>query len=285
MELITKINKLKAVVRKARAAGSRIGFVPTMGALHEGHLSLVKKARECADVVVVSIFVNPLQFSPTEDFTKYPRNLSHDVELLTRYKVDFVFAPAPDEFYAKDFETRIEVDDLSGKLCGQYRPGHFAGVTTVVAKLFTLVEPQFAFFGQKDAQQAAVIRQMARDLAFNLEIVVCPIVREPDGLAMSSRNLLLKPEERPAALVLKRALDAARAAWESGERDGESLRAIMRAIIAAEPLARLDYVSAADPVTLAEIDGEASAALLSMAVFVGQVRLIDNTLLGAAGPA
>jgi len=261
------------------------GLVPTMGTLHEGHLSLVRRARAENDRVGASIFVNPIQFDRRADLEAYPRQLERDCALLEAEGVDLVWAPDEATVYPPGFQTYVSVEDVTKALEGAARPGHFRGVTTVVAKLFNVFQPTRAYFGQKDAQQAAVIRQMARDLSFNLEIVVCPIVREPDGLAMSSRNLLLKPEERPAALVLKRALDAARAAWESGERDGERLRAIMRAIIAAEPLARLDYVSAADPVTLAEIDGEASAALLSMAVFVGQVRLIDNTLLGAAGPA
>lgn len=261
------------------------GLVPTMGTLHEGHLSLVRRARAENDRVGASIFVNPIQFDRRADLEAYPRQLERDCALLEAEGVDLVWAPDEATVYPPGFQTYVTVEEVTKVLEGAARPGHFRGVTTVVAKLFNVFQPTRAYFGQKDAQQAAVIRQMARDLAFNLEIVVCPIVREPDGLAMSSRNLLLKPEERPAALVLKRALDAARAAWESGERDGESLRAIMRAIIAAEPLARLDYVSAADPVTLAEIDGAASAALLSMAVFVGQVRLIDNTLLGAAGPA
>ena len=261
------------------------GLVPTMGTLHEGHLSLVRRARAENDRVGASIFVNPIQFDRRADLEAYPRQLERDCALLEAEGVDLVWAPDEATVYPPGFQTYVTVEEVTKVLEGAARPGHFRGVTTVVAKLFNVFQPTRAYFGQKDAQQAAVIRQMARDLSFNLEIVVCPIVREPDGLAMSSRNLLLKPEERPAALVLKRALDAARAAWESGERDGERLRAIMRAIIAAEPLARLDYVSAADPVTLAEIDGEASAALLSMAVFVGQVRLIDNTLLGAAGPA
>lgn len=260
------------------------GLVPTMGALHEGHLSLVRRARAENDRVGVSIFVNPIQFDRRDDLDAYPRQLERDCALLEAEGVDLVWAPDETTVYPPGFQTYVSVEELTTVLEGAARPGHFRGVTTVVAKLFNVFQPTRAYFGQKDAQQAAVIRQMARDLAFNLDVVVCPIVREPDGLAMSSRNLLLKPDERPAALVLKRALDAAREAWAAGERRGERLRAIMRDVIAAEPLARLDYVSAADPVTLIEIDGEASAALLSMAVFVGQVRLIDNTLLGAAQP-
>ena len=260
------------------------GLVPTMGALHEGHLSLVRRARAENDRVGVSIFVNPIQFDRRDDLDAYPRQLERDCALLGAEGVDLVWAPDETTVYPPGFQTYVSVEELTTVLEGAARPGHFRGVTTVVAKLFNVFQPTRAYFGQKDAQQAAVIRQMARDLAFNLDVVVCPIVREPDGLAMSSRNQLLKPGERPAALVLKRALDAAREAWAAGERRGERLRAIMRDVIAAEPLARLDYVSAADPVTLIEIDGEASAALLSMAVFVGQVRLIDNTLLGAAQP-
>jgi pantoate--beta-alanine ligase len=255
-----------------------------MGALHEGHLSLVCRARAENDRVGVSIFVNPIQFDRRDDLDAYPRQLERDCALLEAEGVDLVWAPDETTVYPPGFQTYVSVEELTTVLEGAARPGHFRGVTTVVAKLFNVFQPTRAYFGQKDAQQAAVIRQMARDLAFNLDVVVCPIVREPDGLAMSSRNQLLKPGERPAALVLKRALDAAREAWAAGERRGERLRAIMRDVIAAEPLARLDYVSAADPVTLIEIDGEASAALLSMAVFVGQVRLIDNTLLGAAQP-
>jgi len=264
MELITKINKLKAVVRKARAAGSRIGFVPTMGALHEGHLSLVKKARECAD-----------------DFTKYPRNLSHDVELLTRYKVDFVFAPAPDEFYAKDFETRIEVDDLSGKLCGQYRPGHFAGVTTVVAKLFTLVEPQFAFFGQKDAQQAIIIRRMVADLKFPVEVNICPIVREADGLAMSSRNVYLKPDQRRAAPILYRSLRRAAALVLADERRVEMIRRAIEETLATEPLAKPQYVAIVDTNRLEPVSVVSENTLIALAVHIGDTRLIDNILVSA----
>ena len=281
MELITKINKLKAVVRKARAAGLRIGFVPTMGALHEGHLSLVKKARESADVVVVSIFVNPLQFSPSEDFAKYPRNLSHDVELLTRYAVDFVFAPTPDEFYAKDFETRIDVGDLADKMCGRHRPGHFAGVATVVAKLFTLVEPQIAFFGQKDAQQAIIVRRMAADLKFPVEVSICPIVREPDGLAMSSRNVYLKPDKRRAAPILYRSLRRAAALVLAGERRAEVIRRAIEETLATEPLAKPQYVAIVDTNRLEPVSMVSENTLIALAVHVGDTRLIDNILVSA----
>ncbi len=281
MELITKINKLKAVVRKARAAGLRIGFVPTMGALHEGHLSLVKKARESADVVVVSIFVNPLQFSPSEDFAKYPRNLSHDVELLTRYAVDFVFAPTPDEFYAKDFETRIDVGDLADKMCGRHRPGHFAGVATVVAKLFTLVEPQIAFFGQKDAQQAIIVRRMAADLKFPVEVSICPIVREPDGLAMSSRNVYLSPDQRRAAPILYQSLRRAAALILAGERQAEAIRRAIEETLASEPLAKPQYVAIVDTIRLEPVSVVNETTLIALAVHIGDTRLIDNILVSA----
>jgi pantoate--beta-alanine ligase len=252
-----------------------------MGYLHEGHLSLVRLARaECASVVV-SIFVNPTQFGPKEDLSAYPRDLSRDLQLLENEGVDLVWSPTVDEVYPPGFQTWVMVEDVTQPLEGSMRPGHFRGVATVVAKLFNAVQPDKAYFGQKDAQQAVVIRQMARDLNFNLEVVICPIVREPDGLAMSSRNTYLSPQERRAATVLFRALTAARQAFDSGEKDATCLRQVMREVIQAEPLARLQYVSCADPLTLREIDGPVKArALLSMAVFIGQTRLIDNFILG-----
>ncbi|MBN1680170.1 MAG: pantoate--beta-alanine ligase [Anaerolineae bacterium] len=255
------------------------GLVPTMGALHEGHLSLVRRARAENDRVGVSIFVNPIQFNRQDDLDAYPRDLERDAELLAAEGVDLIWTPSNTEMYPPDFQTYVSVETMTAGLEGAARPGHFRGVTTVVAKLFNVFQPTRAYFGQKDAQQAAVIRQMVRDLAFNLDIIVCPIVREPDGLAMSSRNVRLGPEARQAALVLFRALNAARSAWENGCRDGDRLRDTMRAVIAAEPLARLDYVSAAHPVTLQEIEGETEQVLLSMAVFIGDVRLIDNMVL------
>lgn len=269
-------------VRAARWADPRLtwGLVPTMGTLHEGHLSLVRRARAENDRVGVSIFVNPIQFDRRADLDAYPRQVENDCGLLAAEGVDVVWAPPEAVVYPPGFQSYVSVEDITQVLEGAARPGHFRGVTTVVAKLFNVFEPTRAYFGQKDAQQAAVIRQMARDLAFNVDVVVCPIVREPDGLAMSSRNVLLKPGERAAALVLSRALQAARAAWLDGQRDGERLRAVMRAVVEAEPLARLDYVSAADPVSLTELDGDADRVLLSMAVFIGSVRLIDNTVLG-----
>lgn len=256
------------------------GLVPTMGTLHEGHLSLVRRARAENDRVGVSIFVNPIQFDRPDDLKAYPRQLARDCELLEAEGVDLVWAPPEDEVYPPDYQTYVDLEKITKPLEGASRAGHFRGVATVVAKLFNVFQPHRAYFGQKDAQQVAVIRQMVRDLAFNLEVVTCPIVREPDGLAMSSRNLRLNPQERTAALVLSRALKAAEAEWQRGARDGDHLRTTMKAVIEAEPLARLDYVSAADPLTLQEIQGEVVRALLSMAVFVGPVRLIDNLVLG-----
>ncbi len=268
-----------------RAARARlpepVGFVPTMGYLHEGHLSLVRRARaECASVVV-SIFVNPTQFGPSEDLDAYPRDLDRDLSLLSAEGVDLVWTPDAEVMYPPGYQTWVTVEEVTRPLEGARRPGHFRGVTTVVAQLFNAVQPQRAYFGQKDAQQAVVIRRMVRDLHFPLEVVVCPIVREPDGLAMSSRNVYLSPQERQAALVLYRALRAAEAAFREGERDAGQLRALMAETIDAEPLARRQYVSCADPDTLEELQGEVRRALLSMAVYVGKTRLIDNLLLNA----
>lgn len=271
-------------LRQARAGlPAPLGLVPTMGFLHDGHLSLVRAARaECASVAA-SIFVNPTQFGPQEDLAAYPRDLPRDLEMLATAGTDLVWTPAPEIMYPPGFQTWVNVDEITRPLEGSMRPGHFRGVATVVAKLFNAFTPQRAYFGQKDAQQAAVIRQMARDLNFPIEIVICPIQREPDGLAMSSRNTYLNPAERQAATVLSRALRAAQADFASGERQAEALRQRMTEIIQAEPLARLQYVSCADPFSLQELDGPiASQALLSMAVYIGKTRLIDNTLLGGA---
>ncbi len=256
------------------------GLVPTMGALHEGHLSLVRRARAENDRVGVSIFVNPIQFNRRDDLEAYPRQLERDCALLAAEGVDLVWAPDETEVYPAGFQTYVDVEAISKPLEGASRPGHFRGVVTVVSKLFHVFEPQRAYFGQKDAQQVAVIRQMVRDLGFNVDVVVCPILREADGLAMSSRNARLNPEERRAAVVLYRALQAAQKEWDQGHCDAGHLRQTMQHIIEAEPLARIDYVSAADPITLQELEGQAKRALLSMAVFVGPVRLIDNFVLG-----
>lgn len=256
------------------------GLVPTMGYLHRGHISLVERARaECVSVGV-SIFVNPTQFAPTEDLDKYPRNLDADLKLLEAAGADLVWMPTPDIVYPPGFQSWVTVDGLTSPLEGAMRPGHFRGVTTVVAKLFNAFQPQKAYFGQKDAQQAAVIRRMTRDLDFPIEVVVCPTMREADGLAMSSRNTYLNPDERQAATVLFRALSAAKAAYEAGERNADQLRALMSDTINAEPLARLQYVSCADYDTLEELQTVHGKALLSMAVYLGKTRLIDNFVIG-----
>jgi len=277
---VRTVHDLRAVVAGWKRAGQTVAMVPTMGALHEGHLSLVTLARSRADRVVASIFVNPTQFGPNEDLAAYPRDMERDLRLLDSLGVNLVWTPTPEIMYPGGYQTWVQVEALAKPLEGAQRPGHFRGVATVVAKLFNGVQPAKAYFGQKDAQQVAVIRQMTRDLNFPIEIVVCPTVREPDGLAMSSRNAYLGPEQRQAATVLYRALSAAREAYESGERDAEKLRALMRATIAAEPLAKMQYVSCADYDTLEELDQVTGKALLSMAVFVGKTRLIDNFVLG-----
>lgn len=282
MEIISKINKLKAVARKHRGLGHHIGFVPTMGALHEGHLSLVRRAQRLTSPVVVSIFVNPAQFGANEDFDKYPRNLSHDVELLTKAGVDYVFAPAPDEIYPKDFETYISVEELSGVLCGRTRPGHFRGVATVVAKLFAVLEPDLAFFGQKDAQQVVILRKMARDLNFPSAIQSCPIVRESDGLAMSSRNSYLSSAERRAAPVLYRSLCHAAALVLGGEQQAGKIRQQVQSVIESEPLAKTDYVEIVDNINLQPVETVRGECLLAVAVYFGKTRLIDNLIIAGA---
>jgi pantoate--beta-alanine ligase len=271
-----------ADLRRARGSlPSPLGLIPTMGYLHEGHLALVRRARdECASVAV-SIFVNPAQFGPNEDLSRYPRDLERDLGLLEPLGVDLVWTPTPEVVYPAGFQTWVTVENLTLPLEGAVRPGHFRGVTTVVAKLFNAVQPQAAYFGQKDAQQAAVIRRMTRDLDFPIEIVVCPIVREADGLAMSSRNAYLSADERKAAAVLYRALSAAERAYRAGERSAQVLREIVAGVIASEPLAQLQYVSCADYDTLEELDALTGRALLSMAVYMGKTRLIDNFVLEA----
>ncbi len=269
-------------LREARSqSAGRLGFVPTMGYLHEGHLALVQRAQAENDRVVVSIFVNPTQFGQGEDFSTYPRDLARDLALLSAFPSLIVFTPSLEEMYPQGFQTYVSVETISQGLEGERRPGHFRGVATVVAKLFNIVQPQRAYFGQKDAQQLAVIRQMVRDLAFPIEVIGVPTVRAADGLALSSRNSYLTPQERAAAPVLYRALCAARARYEAGERDAETLRQAMRAVLAAEPLAHVDYISVADAETLRECQGVISrAALLSMAVRIGRARLIDNLIVG-----
>ena len=277
MQTVTTLSEMRAA--RAELKGP-VGLVPTMGYLHEGHISLARKAREECASVVTSIFVNPTQFAPTEDLAKYPRDLPRDLALLEATGVDLVWTPTPEVMYPAGFQTWVEVEHLTQGLEGAVRPTHFRGVTTVVAKLFNAVQADKAYFGQKDAQQAAVIRQMVRDLNIPIEVVVCPIVREADGLAMSSRNVYLNPEERKVAIVLFRALNAARAAYDKGERKAENLRQAMKEVIEAEPLARLQYVSCADYETLEELERVEGKTLLSMAVYFGKTRLIDNFVLG-----
>jgi pantoate--beta-alanine ligase len=257
-----------------------VGLVPTMGFLHDGHLSLVEKARQECRTVAVSIFVNPTQFGPTEDLAAYPRDPPRDLALLKAAGVDLVWTPAPEVIYPPGFQTWVTVEGVSQGLEGERRPGHFRGVATIVTKLLHAFQPQKAYFGQKDAQQAAVIRRLTADLDFPTEIVVCPTVREPDGLAMSSRNAYLDPDERRAATVLYRALEAGRRAYAAGERDADRLRQILQTVLAEDPRAEVQYISAADPNTLQELRGPVESALLSLAVFIGKTRLIDNIVVG-----
>jgi len=273
------VSTLEVLHSTRRSFAGTVGLVPTMGYLHDGHLSLIRRAREECDHVIVSIFVNPTQFGPKEDLSKYPRDLERDLSLIEPY-TDLVWTPSAEDMYPQGYQTWVEVEALTHPLEGAMRPGHFRGVTTIVAKLFNAIQPHKAYFGQKDAQQAAVIRQMTRDLNFPVEIVVCPIMREADGLAMSSRNVYLDPEQRRAATVLFRSLSAAKDAYEHGERDAEKLRQVMKAVLASEPLAQMQYVSCADYDSLVELDVIKGKALLSMAVFLGKTRLIDNFVLG-----
>ena len=256
-----------------------VGLVPTMGALHEGHLSLVRAAKARCEPVVVSIFVNPLQFGPNEDLARYPRTFERDCELLEREKVDIVFAPSVEDMYPKNAVTYVTVEGMSEKLCGRSRPGHFRGVTTVVAKLFHIVEPELAFFGQKDAAQCAIVRRMVRDLNFPVEIVVGPIVREPDGLAMSSRNVYLSEQERKAALVLHRALSEMKNCFDRGERSAGGLVEAGKLVLSQEAGVRLDYLEVVDPDTLNPVSEIRSETLVAVAAFVGRTRLIDNIVL------
>ena len=266
-----------AQTREALTKISRpLALVPTMGFLHEGHLALVRQARTENATVVVSIFVNPTQFGEAEDYGRYPRDLDRDLALLRQEGVDLVFAPSVEEMYPAGFSTAVDVEGVTGRLEGEFRPGHFRGVATVVSKLFNVIQPDRAYFGQKDAQQLRVIRKMVADLNMPVRIRPVPTVREPDGLALSSRNVLLSPEQRQAATVLSRALREAEQRYRAGERSGEALRQAMQAALAAEPLARPDYVSVADGDTLDELDHVNGPALLSLAVLVGKVRLIDN---------
>ena len=279
MEIITTISELR---RARRALIGRVGLVPTMGYLHAGHIALIEQAARANDHVIVSIFVNPTQFGPSEDFASYPRDPDHDVTMLQNAQVSLLFMPTVSEMYPAGFQTRVDVTDVSQALEGSHRPGHFRGVATVVSKLFNLIQPDAAYFGQKDAQQVIVIQQMVRDLNFPLDIVVVPIQREADGLALSSRNVYLSVAERAAAPVIYRALQAVRTRFEVGERQAEALRQVALITLAAEPLATIEYVSVNDAETLIE-SGTAPISrpvLLSLAVNFGRTRLIDNILLG-----
>jgi len=284
MEIINRRQRMSSVARKIRRDQDRtIGLVPTMGALHEGHLSLVREARRMCDVVVVSVFVNPTQFGPSEDYEHYPRDLTKDTAILTDYNVDYIFAPSAEEMYPKDFSTYVNVGGLSKPLEGQTRPGHFRGVATVVAILLNTVRPDFAFFGQKDAQQAVIIKRMVRDLAFDTEIVVLPTVREDSGLAISSRNLYLTREEQQSASAIHRGLTKAREVFKTGERHAGKLEEIIRTTIESEPRVRVDYVSVVDAETLEKLDKlDERPILIAVAAYVGKTRLIDNTMLNKA---
>jgi pantoate--beta-alanine ligase len=277
MKLVKTTEEMRAFRKAARQNDKRVGLVPTMGALHEGHLSLVRAARDQSEVIAVSIFVNPTQFGPNEDFTKYPRNLESDSALLQREHVDVIFAPSVDEMYSAAAVTWVTVEGgMSDRLCGKSRPGHFRGVTTVVSKLFHIIEPEIAFFGQKDAAQVAIIRRMVRDLNMPVAIEVCPITREADGLALSSRNAYLNPGERQSALVLNRSLQRAKKLFDQGERDSAKLIAAGKEEFGNEPSARLDYLEIVDPDSLESMPTISKPALIAVAAFVGNTRLIDN---------
>ncbi len=279
MKIIKTIPEMKAAISGHKSAGRTIGLVPTMGFLHEGHLSLVRAARKKADVTVVSIFVNPAQFGPREDLKTYPRDLNRDSVMLEKEGVDYVFHPEAGEMYPHGYKTYVEVRDLQEKLCGRSRPEHFRGVCTVVLKLFQIVGPDIAFFGQKDAQQAIILRKMVRDLSLDVRVEVMPIVREADGLAMSSRNTYLSPEERAAALVLAKSLEAAKRQIDHGERRAEVILDGMRAMIGQEPLARIDYIEAVDMEDLDPAKEIVKGTLIALAVFIGPTRLIDNIII------
>jgi pantoate--beta-alanine ligase len=279
MLTITSAAEMTALSREGRRAGKRLGFVPTMGALHQGHLSLVRTARSQSDVVVASIFVNPKQFGPNEDFSNYPRSLESDSAKLSGEKTDYLFQPSLEEMYPSGATAWVTVEGITDKLDGRSRPGHFRGVTTAVAKLFNIVQPDLAFFGQKDAAQAAVIRKMVRDLNFDVEVVVCPIIREPDGLAMSSRNVYLSAAERRQATVLYRALMRVQMLADQGESDSARLAAAGQQVMSEEPSVRLDYLEIVNPDTLDPVPDIRRGALAAVAAHVGSTRLIDNIVL------
>jgi pantoate--beta-alanine ligase len=279
MRVCHSIDEMRAASRTGWREGKSLGLVPTMGALHQGHLSLVRAAKAQCDLVVVSIFVNPLQFGPNEDLAKYPRNFDRDRELLAKEGADFIFAPSVEEMYPRGAVTYVTVEGLSDKLCGDSRPGHFRGVTTVVSELFNIVEPDRAFFGQKDAAQSTIIRRMVRDLNIPVQVVVCPIVREPDGLAMSSRNSYLDAQQRKSALGLYRSVTAVQGRFDRGERNSHALIEAGKQTFTHEALVRLDYFEIVDPETLDPVDDLSRGGLVAVAASVGNVRLIDNIVL------
>jgi pantoate--beta-alanine ligase len=280
MELITTISKMKKIRNKFIKEGKSIGFVPTMGYLHKGHLSLVEQARKDNDIVVVSIFVNPTQFGPNEDFDRYPRDLNRDIELLKPYNVDYIFHPDVNEMYSVDHSTYVEETELTNVLCGKSRPGHFKGVTTIVTKLFNIVRPTRAYFGQKDAQQFRVLRKMVNDLNMDVEMVEMPIIREEDGLAMSSRNIYLNDEERKQALALNKSLKKAKELYEKGERNPNIIKSEMKKIFDKNPLVKIDYIEIVDEYNLKSVNKIEGKVLVAVAAFVGKARLIDNIILG-----
>lgn len=279
MQILRTVNELRAWSRAARGAGKTVGLVPTMGALHAGHASLMRAARSRCDQVAASIFVNPTQFGPNEDYARYPRSFDRDCALAEREGVDVIFAPKVEELYPDGAVTFVEVEGLSNRLDGRSRPGHFRGVATVVAKLFIAAEPDLSFFGQKDAAQVSVLRRMVRDLRMATELVVCPIVRESDGLALSSRNIYLNPEERAEALALSRAINTAEDLVGHGQRNSATLIEAAHAVLGAEPLVRVDYISVVNWDTLEPVETASPSTLFAIAAWVGATRLIDNTIL------
>ncbi len=276
MQVVEKIEAMKEAARWWRRQGKTIGFVPTMGYLHAGHLSLVRAAKGEAAVTVVSIFVNPIQFGPKEDFNRYPRDLGRDRALLEAEGVDYLFYPSAEEMYPPGFKTYVEVTELQDVLCGRSRPGHFRGVATVVLKLFNIVSPDLAYFGQKDAQQAVIIQQMVKDLNLDVKIKVLPVVRDEDGLALSSRNAYLSPEERQAALAIPRSLEQAARLVASGENKAEAIKTQIEKVIKAEPKLKIDYVEIVHPENLTPVEVVDEGCLIAVAVYCGQTRLIDN---------
>jgi pantoate--beta-alanine ligase len=280
MREIKNLREMYLYSLKAKSHGKKVGFVPTMGALHEGHLSLIVEAKKKCDLVIVSIFVNPIQFAPSEDFGSYPRNVGKDKKLLKNFAIDALFLPSADKMFPDGFKTFVEVEALSKKMCGRSRPTHFRGVATVVTKLFNIVNPDLAFFGEKDYQQQLIIKQLAADLNLPVEVVTLPTVREFDGLAMSSRNTKLNPKERKSAAILYKALSLARREIEGGEHDLNKLLFRLRSLIGSEPSVRLDYLVAADPKTLQEVKKIGGKVLFALAAYLGKTRLIDNIVVG-----